>query len=247
MSVKYLTVICMATTISMFAATSRADAQQADHRWMPKPPQDRYWQAPDWPALNQPPAQRAPTANSAYQRPQMPPQGYRPPPRMSGPAGGHMQRPGPMHPPGSMRAPGNQSAPYARNPARGVPPTASGNQMRPMPPPPRGPYGPSGYGAGPDNGASAYNTPGYRPYRRSSNNSRFWGRSGPSKWMNPNKRNMENGWDDMINAPSRMGNMPGGWSAPEVSMPNPVDMADQVQDNVKDLPDQVKDMDVGNN
>jgi len=64
--------------------------------------------------------------------------------------------------------------------------------------------------------------------------------------MNPNKRNLERGWDDMINSPSRMGEMPGGWTAPEVTMPNPVDMGDQMQDNVKDLPEQMKDMDVGN-
>jgi hypothetical protein len=64
--------------------------------------------------------------------------------------------------------------------------------------------------------------------------------------MNPNKGSLEQGWDDMMNAPSRMGTMPGGWNAPEVSMPNPVDMADQVQDNVQDLPEQVRDMDVGN-
>jgi hypothetical protein len=64
--------------------------------------------------------------------------------------------------------------------------------------------------------------------------------------MNPNKGNMERGWDDMINSPSRMGKMPGGWTAPEVTMPNPVDMGDQIQENVQDLPEQVRNMDVGN-
>ncbi len=64
--------------------------------------------------------------------------------------------------------------------------------------------------------------------------------------MNPGKRNWENSWDDMINSPSRMGTMPGGWTAPEVTMPNPIDMGDQMQDNLKDLPEQMKDMDVGN-
>lgn len=64
--------------------------------------------------------------------------------------------------------------------------------------------------------------------------------------MNPSKRNWENSWDDMINAPSRMGTMPGGWTAPEVTMPNPIDMGDQMQDNLKDLPEQMKDMNVGN-
>ena len=78
-------------------------------------------------------------------------------------------------------------------------------------------------------------------------NNKFWGRSGPSTWMSPNKGNMERGWDDMINSPSRMGEMPGGWTAPEVTMPNPIDMGDQMQDNLEDLPEQMKNMDVGNN
>ncbi len=129
------------------------------------------------------------------------------------------------------------------------------NMMPPMQrsnrgyPPPRGPY------YGPDRGASAYNMPGYNPNRQyrmgghpgnRRNNNKFWGRSGPSTWMNPSKRNWENSWDDMINSPSRMGTMPGGWTAPEVTMPNPIDMGDQMQDNLKDLPEQMKDMDVGN-
>lgn len=133
----------------------------------------------------------------------------------------------------------------ANDSAYAPPPTNAPYPNRGYPPPPRGPYPGTGYG--PDNGASAFNSPGYHRYRgnRWSNN-KFWGKSGPGKWMNPNKRNMEQGWDDMINAPSRMGDMPGGWTAPEVSMPNPVDMGDQMQDNVKDLPQQVRDMNVGN-
>lgn len=43
-----------------------------------------------------------------------------------------------------------------------------------------------------------------------------------------------------------MGEMPGGWTAPEVTVPNPVDIDNQMQDNVKALPEQVKDMDVDN-
>ena len=50
----------------------------------------------------------------------------------------------------------------------------------------------------------------------------------------------------MINAPSNMGEMPGGWYAPYVSMPNPIDVGDQFKDNMKDLPEQIRDMDVGN-
>ncbi len=108
----------------------------------------------------------------------------------------------------------------------------------PPPPPP---------GWTPGNAPSAFYTPGYNPRNdRWSNNNKFWGQSGPSRWMNPNKRNLEQGWDDMLNAPSRMGDMPGGWSAPSVSMPNPIDIGDQFQDNIQDLPDQIRNMDVGN-
>jgi hypothetical protein len=85
----------------------------------------------------------------------------------------------------------------------------------------------------------------YRPNKRWHNN-KFWQRSSPSTWMSPGKRNRKNCRDDMINAPGRMGEMPGGWTAPEVTVPNPIDMGDQVQDNVKDLPEQIKDMDVDN-
>jgi len=143
--------------------------------------------------------------------------------------------------------------PYQRNvyPAPNVnrPAPPSQSQYRGDPPPPTGPYSGTPYST--DNAPSAFNTPGYNPnrnyYRNRNSSNKFWGRSGPGTWVNPNKGNMERGWDDMINAPSRMGEMPGGWSAPEVSMPNPVDIGDQMQDNAKDLPDQVRNMDVGNN
>jgi hypothetical protein len=126
---------------------------------------------------------------------------------------------------------------------------------------------PNGQSAQPymPNGAPGYNMPNNMPnYNNRYNNgggnnnwgnnncgnnnwgNNFWGRSGPSTWSNPNKQNMEQGWDDMINAPSRMGTMPGGWSAPEITMPNPIDMGDQLQDNIQDLPDQIRNMDVGN-
>ncbi len=162
---------------------------------------------------------------------QPPPQAYRRPP----PPQAYRQAPPPNYP--------------AQNTGRAAPPQQAPDAYRrnTPPPPPRGPYRGPNYV--PDNGASAYNMPGYNRYRsnnRGWDNNKMWGSSGPRKWMNPSKRNMEQGWDDMINSPSRMGEMPGGWTAPEVTMPNPVDMGDQMQDNVKDLPEQMKDMDVGN-
>jgi hypothetical protein len=223
MSVKQLSTAIL--TIAFGACTFAAQANdEASHNWMPKHPTDNYWQAPNWSGFSTPPAQNsAPLAyNNNYQRPVAPP-----PPQRYG-------RPPAYYPPNI-----NRSAP---------PPPAGPYNAAPMPranpyrgaPAPRGPN---------YNGPSACYTPGYKPYRRNNNgwnNNRFWGRSGPSTWMNPSKRNWENSWDDMINAPSRMGEMPGGWTAPEVTMPNPIDMGDQFQDNVKDLPEQMRDMDVGN-
>lgn len=228
MRVKYIAVSAAAVTLGICAFTAQANNYGDNRNWAPQGQSSNpYWQTPDWSTITAQPANRYTpprTYNNNYNN------NYRP------------QRP---------PAPTYRS-PYAGNPPpanmnRPMPPASSGNVA---PPPPSGPYRsapnavpPTGY----DQGASAFNTPGYNPYRdRRRNNNKFWGRSGPSSWMNPSKGNMERGWDDMINAPSRMGEMPGGWNAPEVSMPNPIDIGDQMQDNVEDLPDQVKNMDVGN-
>ncbi len=39
-------------------------------------------------------------------------------------------------------------------------------------------------------------------------------------------------WDDMINAPFKMGRMPGGWRAPALSMPDPVTIGDAVTNQI---------------
>jgi hypothetical protein len=238
MRIRDITAICVVAALGTYASISQANPDDTGHRWTPRQPSNVYWQTPNWPGFNQPPA---------YNAPQPPP----PPPRY-----GNTNQAAPVAPPVPVRRPpprpNNYPAPYATNPnmVPGQPGVYSGYAP---PPQPRGPYygqynGPyNGPYYGPDNGASAFNTPGYHRYRNNGwDNNRFWGRSGPSTWMNPNKNNMERGWDDMINAPSRMGEMPGGWTAPEVSIPNPVDMGDQMQDNIKDLPEQIRDMDVGN-
>ncbi len=228
MRIKQLTaIVAAALCASSYVAQANNDAS---HNWMPSQPTNNYWQAPNWSGFNMPPVR------NNYQRP-VPQQNYN-------------------------RPPSNYQAP---NTNRTAPPPPAGpysggnmpNQHRAAPGP-RGPYNPGPYNRAPYNnrgqynGPSAFHTPGYNPNRnyRGNNgwdNNKFWGRSGPSTWMNPNKQNWENGWDDMINAPSRMGDMPGGWSAPEVTMPNPVDMADQFQDNVQDLPEQMRDGNIGNN
>ncbi len=47
-------------------------------------------------------------------------------------------------------------------------------------------------------------------------------------------------WDEMINAPADMGEMPGGWYAPTVSMPNPVTVGDEFATAAEDFPDEMK-------
>lgn len=220
MSKKYFPSAVAAVALSTCALSVHA-YDNTGHNWMPKQPANPYWQAPDWSGVNFPSDYRSP------------PPAYKPPPRPD------YRRP---YPPQNYPAPG-VNRPQANQPpaTRPAPPAMNPNRGYP---PPRGPYAGS---YRPDSGASAFNMPGYNRYRNNRrSNSKFWGRSGPSTWMRPNKRNWEQGWDDMINSPSRMGEMPGGWTAPEVTMPNPIDMGDQMQDNVKDLPEQMKDMNVGN-
>lgn len=70
-------------------------------------------------------------------------------------------------------------------------------------------------------------------------------RNGP--WATKqNQERMEGWWDDMVNAPYDMGRMPGGWRAPSVSFPNPVDVSNQLGRQFDKLPGQVREMDVSN-
>ena len=62
--------------------------------------------------------------------------------------------------------------------------------------------------------------------------------SGRGGWMNKDK--FADGWDDMLNSPSDMGEMPGGFTAPSVSMPNPVDVGDEFDRAARDAPDQMR-------
>lgn len=222
MSLKQLSTAVIAIAFGSCAFISQA-SNGASNSPAANHPTNNYWQAPSWSGFTAPPSY-----NNNYRRPVAPP-AYRQPP-----ANYQRQNANRTAPPPPARPYRGSPAPGA-NPYRGAPP---GNMNRG----PRGPY----------SGPSAFNTPGYNPNRYNRrNNSRwgsnkFWGRSGPSKWMNPSKDNWENSWDDMINAPSRMGEMPGGWTAPEVTVPNPIDMGDQVQDNLQDLPDQMRDGNIGN-
>ena len=62
--------------------------------------------------------------------------------------------------------------------------------------------------------------------------------SGRGGWMN--KDRFADGWDDMLNAPSDMGELPGGFTAPSVSMPNPVDVGDEFDNAARDAPQQMR-------
>jgi len=257
MSLKQLSTAISAIALSSFGFATQANNSDGQN-WMPNYPTSHYWQAPNWSGFStpQPPAysnnfQRPPPAyNNNYRRP--PPPSYRQPP---------VNYPDPRSAPNTnanRMAPPPPSGPY-NNAPQGRPPGRSQGQApgqamgqppgsyRGAPPPSQ--YAPQGSQY---RGPSAFNTPGYNPYRGNQgnqgwNNNKLWGRSGPSTWMNPSKQNWENAWDDMINSPSRMGEMPGGWTAPEVTMPNPIDMGDQFQDNVKDLPEQMREGNIGNN
>jgi len=70
----------------------------------------------------------------------------------------------------------------------------------------------------------------------------IWGMR-PDEWMTSNP---EDGfsymWDDMINAPSEMGEMPGGWNAPSVSVPNPVDVGSEFRREAPNLMREIPDM-----
>ncbi len=69
--------------------------------------------------------------------------------------------------------------------------------------------------------------------------------NGPSSWFGGRggpKEGFANMWDDMIDAPSEMGTMPGGWEFPSVSMPNPVDSADELEKGSREFVREVPNM-----
>ena len=72
----------------------------------------------------------------------------------------------------------------------------------------------------------------FNPMRR-----RVWG-AGPQVWMNPNdpQEGVSQAWDDMMNAPARMGRVPPGWKAPTIDIPNPVDVGDEFEKNIRRAP-----------
>jgi hypothetical protein len=54
------------------------------------------------------------------------------------------------------------------------------------------------------------------------------------------REGIANAWEDMINAPHEVGQMPGGWTAPSISVPNPVDVQKEFQETGKRVPDEMR-------
>jgi len=80
---------------------------------------------------------------------------------------------------------------------------------------------------------------------------RFWDEIGEGgdnpfrnmdEWIKPNdpKEGAAQMWDDMLNAPNEAGQMPGGWTAPSISVPNPIDVGDEFKDTATDMPDEMR-------
>lgn len=117
--------------------------------------------------------------------------------------------------------------------------------------PPLG-YPPANHGAYPYGGGPGFSGPwnnrgsNFSPWGNRGGRNPF-GNRGPGDWFDPNKGSMSRNWDDMLNAPSRMGEMPGGWTAPSVSVPNPIDVGDEFSDAAKDAPDQMDNFNWNNN
>lgn len=76
----------------------------------------------------------------------------------------------------------------------------------------------------------------------------LWGdEGGPSAWFDPSdpKEGLAWMWEDMLYTPNALGTMPGGWEAPTISVPNPVDVGDEFKDAAGDMPGEMKDFSDG--
>jgi len=71
---------------------------------------------------------------------------------------------------------------------------------------------------------------------------RVWG-AGPQVWMDPTdpQDGISQAWDDMMNAPARMGRVPPGWKAPTIDIPNPIDVGDEFEKNARRAPTIMRD------
>ena len=164
------------------------------------------------------------------------------------PTGPGMAGPGaplPMAPAG--QGPMAQQRPQP--PAGATPPRP---QPRALPPGPRTGSGPYPRRSGPtwggsrnffDNGPWGNKNQSWRPESWFSDRRPIFGRKGPSEWFDQDdyKDGLGDMWDDLLNAPSNVGKMPGGWYAPTISVPNPVDVGDEFENAMTDAPAQARD------
>ncbi len=87
---------------------------------------------------------------------------------------------------------------------------------------------------------------GHAPWNR--DYSRTWGRKGgPDAWFDPSdpKEGAAQMWEDMINTPHGVGTQPGGWQAPSISVPNPIDVGEEFKNTAKDMPNQMQNLSEG--
>jgi hypothetical protein len=70
---------------------------------------------------------------------------------------------------------------------------------------------------------------------------------GPDKWFDPSdpKEGMAWAWEDMMVTPNALGTMPGGWEAPSIIIPNPVDVGDEFKNAAGDMPGEMQDFSEG--
>jgi|GEM_PF-6681794 len=74
----------------------------------------------------------------------------------------------------------------------------------------------------------------YKPRKKKKKKKKKFGFGGFSK------DSMRDFWDDSWKEPGSWGRMPGGWSFPEITVPNPVDTADDFEKGIRDLPEGFK-------
>ncbi len=87
---------------------------------------------------------------------------------------------------------------------------------------------------------------GRAPWNRDYDN--LWGRNGgPSKWFDPSdpEEGFAEAWEDMMITPNRLGTMPGGWKAPSISIPNPIDVETEFRDAAIDMPGEMQNFSEG--
>ncbi len=71
-----------------------------------------------------------------------------------------------------------------------------------------------------------------------------WGNDVPFKWIDPSdpEESIATMWEDAINTPYNMGRMPPGWTAPQISVPNPIDVENEFERNFRNAPTEFRNM-----